>query len=122
MTFHFEAEKENALVDILSHLPRERGFPAARPRGYDYELTVKKPDTYTLGAGHVLFFYDKLYYLIDRYQELCNEMYHRGFTVNYPHVPEFVWDLRLHWFGEYTPTQEALEINRERIAQRLRGE
>jgi deoxyribonuclease (pyrimidine dimer) len=114
------------LVAEYRELPRIFKLVRDRQDKGHTNVTVNRekamPSTYTLGTGHVLFFYDKLYYLIDRYQELCNEMYHRGFTVNYPHVPEFVWDLRLHWFGEYTPTQEALQINRERIAARLRGE
>ena len=91
---------------------QDKGFTGA---------TVKKPDAYTLGTGHVLFFYDKLYYLIDRYQELCNEMCTRGFTVNFPHVPDFVWDLDSQWLGDYIPTDEALTINRQRIADRLAG-
>lgn len=110
------------LVAEYRELPRIFKLVKDRQDKGHTNVTVKKPDTYTLGTGHVLFFYDKLYYLIDRYQELCNEMMCRGFTVNYPDVPEFVWGLERHWLGEYTPTPEALEINRERIAARLRGE
>ena len=109
------------LVAEYRELPRIFKLVKDRQDKGHTNVTVKKPDSYTLGAGHVLFFYDKLYYLIDRYKELCNEMMCRGFTVNYPDVPEFVWGLERHWLGEYTPTQEALTINRQRIADRLAG-
>lgn len=32
--------------------------------------TNKQPSSYTLGTGHVLFFYDKLQFLADRHKQL----------------------------------------------------
>ena len=114
------------LVAEYRELPRIFKLVLDRQNKGHTPMTVKRekamPSTYTLGTGHVLFFYNKLYYLIDRYQELCNEMENRGFTVNYPDVPDFVWKLDIDWLGEYTPTTEALAINRDRINKRLRGE
>ena len=47
------------------------------------------PSQFTLGKGHVSFFYDKLGYLKDRYVDLYNECLVRGFNVqNY----EASWD------------------------------
>ena len=38
------------------------------------------PSTYRLGAGHVLFFYNKLKYLHDRFELIKEEMVYRGFN------------------------------------------
>jgi hypothetical protein len=40
------------------------------------------PDEFTLGTGHVKFFYNKLEYLLERYNELRSEAIRRGFNVS----------------------------------------
>lgn len=107
------------LVAEYRELPRIFALVKNRQDKGETSATLNNPNAYTLGKGHVLFFYDKLYYLIDRYQELCNEMRTRGFTVNFPDVPDFVWSLDKDWLGEYEPTEDALGINRARIKERL---
>lgn len=79
------------------------------------------PAEYTLGQGHVTFFYNKLRFLADRHLDICLEMFLRGFVVNFPHVPVFPDQARDLWKG-YRPTRKALRLNRERIAKRLRGD
>ena len=39
------------------------------------------PEKFTLGTGHVKFFYDKGLYLLKRYMELRNEALNRGYQV-----------------------------------------
>lgn len=41
-----------------------------------------QPEEFTLGTGHVKFFYDKLEYLLNRYNELRWEALYRGFNVS----------------------------------------
>lgn len=45
-----------------------------------YSMTGQ-PDTFTLGKGHVKFFYDKLLYLRIRYQKIYTECINRGFKM-----------------------------------------
>lgn len=75
------------------------------------------PSQFTLGKGHVSFFYDKLSYLKDRYVDLYNECILRGFNVqNY----ETSWNgVPQNLMNDYTPTARDIEIIRERIAERL---
>lgn len=75
------------------------------------------PSQFTLGKGHVSFFYDKLSYLKDRYVDLYNECILRGFNVqNY----ETSWNgVPQTLMNDYTPTARDIEIIRERIAERL---
>jgi hypothetical protein len=75
------------------------------------------PSQFTLGKGHVSFFYDKLSYLKERYVDLYNECIARGFNVqNY----EASWnDVPKELMNGYTPTARDIEIIRERIAERL---
>jgi hypothetical protein len=77
-----------------------------------------QPKQFTLGTGHVKFFYDKLYYLKKRYEELYNECINRGFKVQYygdawNGIPD-------HLMGDYTPTDTDRQIIIERITERLK--
>lgn len=75
------------------------------------------PVTYTLGKGHVTFFYTRLAFLMKRHSELVTEMIRRGFVVRFPLPPAV--NVPDDLMGDYKPTRAALRINRERIAQRL---
>lgn len=46
-------------------------------------IVKKLPTQFTLGPGHVKFFYNKLGYLAARYEELYSECKRRGFNVTY---------------------------------------
>ena len=76
-----------------------------------------QPEEYKLGEGHVRFFFNKMAFLKRRYDELHTECKARGFKVKYiwpetlPSSPEL-------WL-DYQPTDAALEINRQRIQERM---
>lgn len=94
----------------------------AQERGinkYNIKQKLKVPSEYTLGTGHVLFFYDKLNYILSRYTSLCIEMGRRGFNTNPIGLHYLTDGIRQEWFGNYIPTSEAIKINRERIEERL---
>lgn len=74
------------------------------------------PDTFTLGKGHVKFFYNKLKYLRNRYEQLYKECIARGYNMTYfgsafEGLPESL-------FNDYIPTGEAIAIVTERIKER----
>jgi len=81
-----------------------------------YNLKGVSPH-FTLGKGHVSFFYDKLGYLKERYVSLYNECINRGFNVqNY----EASWDgVPQELMNSYVPTERDVLIVTERIADRL---
>lgn len=96
------------LVAEYRELPRIS--KAARP-------CTDAPRAYKLGAGHMKFFYDKGKYLSDRFDQLVAEMQRRGFVTNFTQY-------RLHPVGlnnDWEPDQQAMAINRARIAERLGG-
>jgi len=78
------------------------------------------PEQYTLGEGHVKFFYNKLAFLKTRYNALFMECKRRGFNVHYffPNQKDLSI-LPPELFGCYEPTEQALELNRHRIAERM---
>ncbi|AGE53513.1 endonuclease V [Acanthocystis turfacea Chlorella virus GM0701.1] len=71
-------------------------------------------------SGHVLFFYNKGMYLHKRYAELTAELVRRGFKINVdaPLDPEGTMD-SAPWNDDYIPTEEALAIIRQRIAEKI---
>jgi hypothetical protein len=76
-----------------------------------------QPKEFKLGVGHVSFFYTRLGYLKERYEELYAECKRRGFNVQYygdawNNVPPEL-------MGGYTPTEKDIQIIKERINERL---
>lgn len=86
---------------------------------YNFKDKIKQPEAYTLGTGHVYFFYDKLKFITKRYYALNQEAFKRNFNVNPIDKESLVAGIQDWWFGDYQPTQEAIEINRQRIQERL---
>ena len=76
-----------------------------------------QPEEYKLGEGHVRFFFNKMTFLKRRYDELHTECKARGFNVQYI-WPETLPSLPELWL-DYQPTDAALEINRQRIQERM---
>ncbi|MNQ25265.1 Pyrimidine dimer DNA glycosylase [compost metagenome] len=72
-----------------------------------------------MGTGHVYFMYDKLGYITSRYYALCDEAKNRGFKVNPIEKESLTSGIDSWWFNDYTPTENAVKINRERIKERL---
>ncbi|WP_323012649.1 pyrimidine dimer DNA glycosylase/endonuclease V [Castellaniella sp.] len=80
---------------------------------------ISQPPTYTLGKGHLLFFYTRLGYLAQRHAELIAEMRKRGYKPtfsgvrreDFPDAPDAFW-------CDWTPTGEAMALNRARIKER----
>lgn len=76
----------------------------------------KAPSRYTLGAGHVLFFYQRLGYCFNRFMALRREMLRRGYEPQYVQPP--VTSLPAAWWGEWEPDEVDLAVNRQRIQER----
>jgi deoxyribonuclease (pyrimidine dimer) len=84
------------------------------------EMHKKKvPSEYTLGNGHVLFFYDKLKFISDRYDSICNEMISRGYKINRIDRADLHRGINKNMFFDYLPTEKGIKINRERILERM---
>lgn len=80
------------------------------------------PPQYTMGRGHVMFFYNKLAWCHRRQQQLVEEMNRRGFTTNFEPSALITWQsLKPDLWQDWVPTPEAMAINRARIKERLDG-
>jgi len=103
------------LVAEFRELPRV--FSLARKAQYDMHKR-SQPNEYTLGKGHVIFWYTRLQYLSDRYDQLCLEMQTRGYTCNRVPKQELEQGIDRSMFFGYNPTEKALAENRQRIKDR----
>lgn len=74
------------------------------------------PANYTLGAGHVKFFYNRLGYCQQRFKQLVVEMVRRGYNPQHTECP--LVDVPVDWLQDWEPTHVDLQINRQRIADR----
>lgn len=72
-----------------------------------------QPVYFTLGKGHVKFFYDKLLYLKNRYEKIYDECKRRGFKVTYFGGSFSGLDINL--MNDYEPRYEDRIIIKERL-------
>ena len=107
------------LVAEYRELPRAFGLiRAAQARGEACEERFI-PAAYTLGSGHVRFFYDKGGYLIGRQLEIIAEMIARGFSPKHRNPWPLAADIQSQRMKDWEPTGVDRFINRQRIAERL---
>lgn len=109
------------LVAEYRELPRVfaliRANDEKRARG---ERVEPIPPRYTMGRGHVRFFYDKAFWLWNRQAKLVQEMRIRGYKPQHEAGLSLLRGIdltrqRTNWM----PDLDEIRINRERIAQRL---
>jgi deoxyribonuclease (pyrimidine dimer) len=79
------------------------------------------PKDFVLGTGHVMFFYNKGAYLMQRFAELQRELHKRGVNYNIQTCldPDYTFWNNPKLCQDYVPTPEALSIIRERIAEKI---
>ncbi|WOC14686.1 pyrimidine dimer DNA glycosylase/endonuclease V [Pseudochrobactrum sp. MP213Fo] len=108
---HLVAEyRELPRIFALARAAIERGEKPDDPRN---------PRSYTLGKGHVRFFYPRLGFLVQRQQSLIDEMLQRGYQPSYQQTDHLIKDIPANWCADWQPDDDAMRINRERIAERL---
>ena len=97
-----------------------RTFGLARKAQFEVMRGKRKlPEKYTMGEGHVTFFYNKLGFVADRYEQISDEMRRRGYTTNQIPRADLLAGINPLLYGGYTPTDDAIAISRARISERL---
>jgi hypothetical protein len=117
---------------IAEHREIKRIPNAVKNRKVNWNIPI--PDKFTLGKGHVRFFYDKIKYLERRYKKIYAECKKRGINVQYYgeafnlYQPDSFfkekygcdckndsYELIQKTYKDWTPTQEAFELIKQRI-------
>lgn len=107
------------LVAEYRELPRLFNLVrAAYWRGATGQMYRDAYPHYRMGVGHVLFFYGRLGFVVERCIQLKDEMLRRGYNPVHKADAIDVTGIDNDWFGYWTPTAEALEFNRARIRER----
>jgi deoxyribonuclease (pyrimidine dimer) len=84
-------------------------------------LDLPIPSRYTMGKGHVRFFYNKLFWLLDRYELVHKECIKRGFNVqDYSSSFSVAIIITTSQQTMYIPTNQDIEISRQRINERMK--
>lgn len=108
------------LVAEYRELPRVFALARAAISRGERPDDPRNPKDYTLGTGHVRFFYGRLGYLAKRQASLVAEMKSRGYDPKFTQTDELLDGIPEEWRSDWTPTQQAVAINRKRIEERLR--
>ena len=113
------------LIAEIRELPRVftmvKNWRSSGINYYNFRRLKKQPTEYTLGTGHMCMFADKLGWLARRYEALCNEWRSRVYNIQQVSYEDLIQGIDKSFLGDYNVTQEALRINRQRIADRLAG-
>ncbi len=108
---HLVAEyRELPRIFTLARAAIERGEQPDDPRN---------PRHYTLGKGHVRFFYPRLGFLVKRQQALIEEMLRRGYQPSYRTTEHLIAGIPAPWCADWQPDEAAIAINKARITERL---
>lgn len=94
-----------------------RAFPlaaAALRRG-----VVLGPPRYTMGEGHVTFFYSRTDYLADRHAAIVAELLKRGYNLEHR---EPLTRVVGYGVSRWQPTERDISVNLERLCERLRSQ
>lgn len=89
---------------------------ALADKAYSARRKIVAPSSYTLGAGHVLFFYSRLGWCRRRFHALRDEMLRRGYKPAYNDTPAVATPPE--WWQDWEPDAAALALNRQRILER----
>jgi deoxyribonuclease (pyrimidine dimer) len=81
------------------------------------------PEIYTLGKGHVKFFYNKILFLAERYAQIYAEMKYRGFKINDIYSPNQIFQ-RIKTCTGYVEhphifSEEEIDVSRVRIMEKI---
>lgn len=106
------------LVAEYRELPRVFGLVRLAIARGELPDDPRNPVAYTLGKGHIRFFYARLGYLTRRQQALVAEMRRRGYQPTFVETEQLAAGVPLEWCCDWEPTVEALALNRARIAER----
>ena len=120
-----------AEIREIKMLPKALVRSLASKKGVNYKTLNKEYPRYTLNKGHGKFFYNKITYIENRFQELLKEAELRGFTLqsktkelydseyDYAILEEYRNNPFIDICQEYIPTEAEKVVNKERIQLRL---
>ena len=116
-----EELSDNFLMAEYFELPRLYPLIIKAAQRDDREI----PAEYLMGEGHMRFFYNKLSYLFQRHNKLQLEGIKRQLKLVIDPKVQMPTELALRnlnswWWGDYKPTPEAIQLNRDRLALRHR--
>mgnify|MGYP001317161714 FL=1 len=98
----------------ISHVPAalKRSLNAKKPN-----ITI--PEKFKLGAGHVMFFYNKGKYLQKRHEELRAECLRRGIKADPDRHAIREEQFPPEYWNDWDPTDQDLLVIRQRIQERI---
>ena len=98
----------------ISHVPAalKRSLNAKKPN-----ITI--PEKFKLGAGHVMFFYNKGKYLHKRHEELRAECLRRGIKADPDRHAIREEQFPPEYWNDWDPTDQDLLVIRQRIQERI---
>lgn len=76
------------------------------------------PEKYTMGKGHVTFFYNKGLFLKKRFASLCKQLKQSGVKISFQDTNSFD-RIPIELMNDYHPDIEAIKINVQRLDERL---
>jgi deoxyribonuclease (pyrimidine dimer) len=109
------------LVAEYRELPRIFGLARAALARGERPDDRRNPTIYTLGKGHVRFFYPRLGFLVKRQATLIVEMKQRGYRPNFTDPERLLDGIPKEWCADWIPDYEAIALNRQRIKERSTG-
>ena len=82
---------------------------------------ISQPLKYTMGRGHMLFFYTRLRWCLNRQKLLVDECLRRGFKITHTNPDNLIEGIPEEWCGDWIADLDAVCVNMKRILERENG-
>ena len=105
------------LIAEWRELPRIFGLVKKK---LDERKPIISSKNYTIGTGHVRFFYDKLLFLQKRHQALVKEAQKRGFRITLTEKISLK-SFPNQYCQDFIPSEQDLKISQQRILEKLQA-
>lgn len=113
-----EILKDKHMFAEYRELPRVFKLVRARIDKGQKPKDVKIPDTYRMGKGHVMFFFDKLAYLKKRQDTIIDECLKRGINISHTDTSTWLDGIPKEWCNDWKPSDNEMNTNMERLIER----
>lgn len=76
------------------------------------------PRDFVLGTGHMVFFYNRIGFLLKRHQLIVDECIRRGINISHTDGLD-ASDIPDAWKNDYNPTASGIELSKQRLNEKI---
>ena len=110
--------KREHLISEYRELPRVFKLVRESIKRGEHPYDKRNPTFYTMGTGHVRFFYNKCLWLVNRQQKLVDECIQRGYNIQHIEPSNLIEGIPEEWRRDWYPNKSEIQKNLDRLIEK----